>query len=225
MNIKKEAVKLAAHEFLRTVFGVEKTNCDTSFVVENLLYDDPDQDLMNALKSDMDTEKSLYLEKSDAWKIAEENLTHFYGVSEDAAEKIIEKIHCLLNDSTINRLSRYLSDKNGDGTYAIMQVKEGDAYRDIRFEALDCIEEPLLIDNYDFVYSGRLDALNGVYDPSLDLICDQIYQEFNEHHPEDYTGRSISVSDIIILRYRGNVSVFYVNPYEFTELPDFLVDD
>ena len=225
MNIKREAVKYAAHEFLRTVFGVEKTNYDTSFVVENLLYGGPDMDLMNALKNDMDTEKSLYLEKSDAWKIAEENLTHFYGVSEDAAEKIIEKIHCLLNDSTINRLSRYLSDKNGDGTYAIMQVKEGDAYRGIRFEVLDYIEEPLLIDDYDFVYSGRIDALNAVYDPSLALICDQIYRKFNEHRPEDYTGRSISVSDIIILRYRGDVSVFYVNPFEFTELPDFLVDD
>ena len=225
MNIKREAAKLAAHEFLRTVFGVEKTNYDTSFVVENLLCDDPDQDLMNALKNDMDTERSLYLKKSDAWKIAKENLTHFYGISEEAAEKIIEKIQCLLKDSTINRLSRYLSDKNGDGTYAILQVKEGDAYRDIRFEALDCIEEPLLIDDYDFVCSGKIDTLNAVFDPSIDQICDQIYREFNEHHPEGYTGRSISVSDIIILRYRGDVSVFYVNPYEFTELPDFLVDD
>lgn len=79
--------------------------------------------------------------------------------------------------------------------------------------------------DYDFVYTGRIDALNAVFDPSLDMICDQIYREFNEHHPEDYTGRSISVSDIIILRYRGDVSVFYVNPFEFTELPDFLVDD
>ena len=225
MNIKREAAKLAAHEFLRTIFGVEKTNCDTSFVVENLLCDDPDVDLMNALKSDMDTERPLYFKKSDVWKIAKENLTHFYGISEEAAEKIIEKIHCLSKDSTINRLSKYLSDKNGDDTYAIMQVKEGDAYRDIRFEALDCIEEPLLIDDYDFVYSGRIDALNAVIGPSLDMICDQIYREFNEHHPEGYTGRSISVSDIIILRYRGDVAVFYVNPYEFAELPDFLVDD
>ena len=137
----------------------------------------------------------------------------------------MEKINCLLKDATINRLSKYLSDKNGDGTYAILQVKEGDAYRDIRFEALDCIEEPPLLDNYDLVYTGKVDALNAGYDPSLALICDQIYREFNEHRPKDYTGRSISVSDIIILRYRGNVSVFYVNPFEFTELPGFLVDD
>lgn len=222
MNIKQEAVNLAAHEFLRTAFGVEKTNCDTSFVVENLQYDDPDQDLIRALKNNIDAERSLYFAGNDTWKKVEDNLTHFYNISEEVAEKIIEKLNNLSKESTFNRLSRYLSDKNGDGTYAILQVKNGDAYRDFRFEALDCLECPPIVDDYDFVYSGKINTLSPAYESSLDMICEELYIKFNKARPEDYTGRSISTSDIIILRYHGNVSAFYVNPYDFIELPHFL---
>mgnify|MGYP006939731813 FL=1 len=91
MNIKQEAVNLAAHEFLRTAFGVEKTNCDTSFVVENLQYDDPDQDLISALKNNIDAERSLYFAGNDTWKKVEDNLTHFYNISEEVAKKNYRK--------------------------------------------------------------------------------------------------------------------------------------
>ena len=54
------------------------------------------------------------------------------------------------------------------------------------------------------------------------MICEELYIKFNKARPEDYTGRSISTSDIIILRYHGNVSAFYVDPYDFIELSHFL---
>ena len=44
----------------------------------------------------------------------------------------------------------------------------------------------------------------------------------NEECPEDFTGASMSVSDVVVLRQKGENHSFYVDRIGFTELPGFL---
>ena len=52
-------------------------------------------------------------------------------------------------------------------------------------------------------------------------ILEQIYVEFNLHRPADFTGHSLSVSDIVALKQDGVVSYHYCDSFGFRELPDF----
>ena len=55
----------------------------------------------------------------------------------------------------------------------------------------------------------------------LDSTTDQ-YAKFNVSRPDDFTGHSLSVSDIVALRQNGVVSCHYVDSIGFQELPGFL---
>ena len=48
------------------------------------------------------------------------------------------------------------------------------------------------------------------------------YAKFNVSRPDDFTGHSLSVSDIVALRQNGVVSCHYVDSIGFQELPGFL---
>ena len=54
---------------------------------------------------------------------------------------------------------------------------------------------------------------------------DDIYTRFNIDRPEDFTGHSLSVSDIIVLRQQGGVSCHYVDSFGFQELSQFLPEN
>ena len=51
---------------------------------------------------------------------------------------------------------------------------------------------------------------------------DSLYEKFNIAYPEDYTGHSLSVSDIVAINENGKVKVYFVDSISFRELPDFL---
>ena len=48
------------------------------------------------------------------------------------------------------------------------------------------------------------------------------YAKFNVSRPDDFTGHSLSVSDIVAIRQNGVVSCHYVDSIGFQELPGFL---
>lgn len=50
---------------------------------------------------------------------------------------------------------------------------------------------------YETVYTGQITG----NDPNE--ILEKLYVMFNLHHPEDYTGRSLSVSDLVALEDTG----------------------
>lgn len=54
---------------------------------------------------------------------------------------------------------------------------------------------------------------------SLELL----YEKFNIAHPADYTGHSLSVSDIVVLNYHGDVKAYFVDSLSFLELTDFML--
>lgn len=65
---------------------------------------------------------------------------------------------------------------------------------------------------YDLVYSGSLPEGKGL---------DDIFTEFNIHHPADFTGHSLSVSDIIAIKFEGEITAHYVDSFGFENLPEF----
>ena len=47
---------------------------------------------------------------------------------------------------------------------------------------------------------------------------DSIYDRFNLNHPKDFQGHSLSVSDLIVERKEGKVSIFYVDSFGFKDV-------
>ena len=62
-----------------------------------------------------------------------------------------------------------------------------------------------------------------VYNDSLqpEETLDSIYERFNLHHPADFRGHSLSVSDIIVLHQDGIDTAFYVDSFGFKQVPEF----
>ena len=72
-------------------------------------------------------------------------------------------------------------------------------------------------ENYDFIYYKEMKCAGSQADQ-----LEQIYHDLNVEKPEDFAGRSLSVSDVIVLRRNGAVSCHYVDSLGYKELPDFL---
>lgn len=107
-----------------------------------------------------------------------------------------------------------------NNTYAIYQVKDGDAYRHLRFNPSSVLKgNPVPRDAYDLVYTGMLDKRS---DRPVEAILEDLFYKFNVHHPADFTGRSSSTSDVIVLNQDGRIACYYVEPIGFRKLEGFL---
>lgn len=105
------------------------------------------------------------------------------------------------------------------GNYGIYQLKDGSEMRDYRFEPLDRLKaRGLTVDrgHYELVYRARL---------ASDDTLDRIYQRFNTNHPPDFDGRSLSISDVIVLKKNGSETAYYVDRFGFQEVPAFLAHE
>ena len=103
-----------------------------------------------------------------------------------------------------------------ESTFAIYQLKDGEETRDYRFEPLDRLRAVGLDvqrDNYELVYSAPFADGESLED---------IYRRFNIDHPADFTGHSLSVSDIVVLRNGDTETAHYCDSFGFTEVPEFL---
>lgn len=74
-------------------------------------------------------------------------------------------------------------------------------------------------DTYDQVYVGQIpnDKLNQPYH-----FLDQLFAQFNTTYADGYNGRSMSVSDVVVLNINGKLTSYYVEPAGFEVIPDFL---
>ena len=66
----------------------------------------------------------------------------------------------------------------------------------------------LLYTSYELVYTAPLTP-----GQSQEETLDKLYEQFNLNHPADFTGHSLSVSDIVALRQNGEVSCHYAVSY------------
>ena len=107
------------------------------------------------------------------------------------------------------------SPEQGD-TFTIYQLKGGSETRDYRFEPYESLQEAgLAIDrqNYDLVYTAPLDGKTTLED---------IFRTFNLDRPPDFTGHSLSVSDIVVLNRGGDTKAYYCDSAGFVDVPSFL---
>ena len=86
--------------------------------------------------------------------------------------------------------------------FAILQVKKDCQKMFLNLEALG--NEVPDIRNYDVVYKA-----------------DYGEKEMDLDHPEDFTGHSLSVSDIVAVIRKGEVAYHFVDSFGFVELKDF----
>lgn len=103
-----------------------------------------------------------------------------------------------------------------ENRYGIYQIIEGSPGREYEFMDLNFIERhgyQVRKEDYELIYSDKM-----LYGDTLDSL----YEKFNIAHPADYTGHSLSVSDIVVLNENGNVKAYFVDSISFRELPDFL---
>ena len=101
-------------------------------------------------------------------------------------------------------------------TFSIYQLKPGDSTRDYRFEPLDSIHRNGLSvkpENYELVYEAPLTEKDNL---------ESIYTRFNVDRPADFTGHSLSVSDIVVLHQGGKDTAHYCDRAGFSEVPEFL---
>ena len=121
-----------------------------------------------------------------------------------------EKVHCILNPSLY---------KKDFGSYEIYQLKDIPENRDIHFERFSHLEKrgiAVSAKNYNAVYSGKLSAGE---------TLDSIYERFNLHHPDDFRGHSLSVSDVVVIHKKDREIPYYVDAFGFRQVPEFFSEN
>ena len=104
----------------------------------------------------------------------------------------------------------------GRDMFGIYQLRDGENLHYHRFESLNRLEKSGLKvekDNYRLVYIAPLQE---------GQTLDDIFEEFNLFRPEDFTGHSLSVSDIVLLHKNGENQAMYVDSFGFRAVPQFL---
>ena len=103
-----------------------------------------------------------------------------------------------------------------EDSFSIYQLNGGDETLDYRCEPLDSIHRNgLSVDpaNYELVYTAPLTERDSL---------ESIYTRFNMDRPADFTGHSLSISDIVVLHQDGKDTAHYCDRFGFSQVPEFL---
>ena len=152
----------------------------------------------------------LYPDNTDEMVVDSEDIVNHDGIIGITREEW-QDIHDSVPARDVHQ--RFL-DAPGDA-YAIMQLK-GDVPPELRFASLERLDGAPSPDHYDTIYTGPI-----VCEQSQMATLERLYEIFNLNRPGDFTGHSLSVSDIVALKQDGVVSYHYCDSVGFKELPDF----
>lgn len=126
-----------------------------------------------------------------------------------------QNIHDTISARDVHR--RFL-EAPGD-VYAVMQLK-GSAPAGLRYTGLNYLSQPPSPGNYDILYTGPIACTQ-----NQSATLENLFEIFNINRPGDFTGHSLSVSDIIALKQDGVVSYHYCDNVGFQELPGFMSEN
>ena len=121
-------------------------------------------------------------------------------------------------DRFVERYANYNLDKlkmeygDGGNAFSIYQLRPAMGkflYRS--YKQIESSGHRLSVEDYDIIYTDGYDGES----------LEDIYERFNIDHPKDFMGRSLSVSDVIVLVKNGERTAFFVDSYGFHELPEF----
>ena len=108
--------------------------------------------------------------------------------------------------------------EKAQGTFKIYQLPGGEKYHGIRFESIDRLKADgvqLNKDDYSLVYEGEVGEFRG------NATLEALFAQFNTAHPADFTGHSLSVSDVIVISVDGKDTAYFCDSFGFTEMPEF----
>ena len=163
----------------------------------------------------------LYGDNTEAMAFEQtEILNHdgIFGIDRADWEAVKEQFPVI----TENRWQKAFQQNPAD-SYCIYQLRRDPELAELRFMNSHYLREHGIepaFDHYEAVYSGSLPS-----DGSTEARLDDLYMKFNTAHPQDFTGHSLSVSDIVVLRQQGVVRSHYVDSVGFVQLPAFLPDN
>lgn len=127
----------------------------------------------------------------------------------------IRKTASEIIDGIESSMREQLLERNAD-RYEIYQIGDESPVKDFKFMNLDYFREKgstVKKEDYELVYTAPL---------SEEETLDTLYEKFNLEHPADFTGHSLSVSDVVLLHRNGEDHAWFVDSFGFTEIPEFL---
>ena len=129
------------------------------------------------------------------------------GESAEKAAELITRLDALVKEQKL------LS--GSEKQFGIYQITARDSEHDYRFMNLDFVKRHGMEVNradYELVYTEPLTEKD---------TLEAIYERFNIQRPTDFTGHSLSVSDVVVLNDGKSIKACYVDSIGFAELPDF----
>lgn len=134
-------------------------------------------------------------------------------VSEELIDQITERMQELQREAQRHQEAALFQDEQD--RYGIYQIREDGNGQDYLFMGMSYLQEKGLNvagEDYQFIYGDELKEGD---------TLESIYEKFNMDHPADYTGHSLSVSDVVVLKKDGELTAHYVDSFGYQDLPDF----
>jgi len=122
------------------------------------------------------------------------------------------------NEATQSVAVETVSEEKSQDTYKIYQLKSDDELWQYHFESLESLKaHDLKVEgkNYELKYEGEWTA---------GMHLEGIYTKFNIDRPEDFTGHSLSVGDIVVLNRDRKETAHFVDSVGFVEVPEFFLE-
>lgn len=148
---------------------------------------------------------------SDSWNDVKEWLEGVVLEDPDTAERVERVMHPERYEKSSEELMFA-----GEGRYALYQLNTESKDVPYEFMGMDFVKDhgmEVTAADYKCVYSG-------IMQDSVSL--DELYSIFNQNHPADFKGHSMSVSDVVIVNRDGEMKAYYVDSFGFADLPDFV---
>ena len=163
----------------------------------------------------------LYDGNTEAMAFEAEDIVLFsgcFGITREDWDAIKDQIPPMDMEMVRQKREQAFHESPGD-TYAIYQLKRDPSTAELSFMNSEWLQahgiEPKY-ENYELIYTGALTQDGSQIDKLEDL-----YRIFNIEHPQDFTGHSLSISDIVALKQAGVVSYHYVDSVGYKELTNF----
>lgn len=148
---------------------------------------------------------------SDSWNDVKEWLEGVVLEDPDTAERVERVMHPERYEKSSEELMFA-----GEERYALYQLNTESKDVPYEFMGMDFVKDhgmEVTAADYKCVYSGILHD---------SVSLDELYSIFNQNHPADFKGHSMSVSDVVIVNRDGDMKAYYVDSFGFADLPDFV---
>ena len=110
----------------------------------------------------------------------------------------------------------FLNPSSEYGRYAIYQLNEDAVKDNYLFMNMEYVKNKGIEvrgEDYSLVYGGRLPE---------DVTLERLFEKFNVSRPENFSGHSLSVSDVVVTNRGGEVKAYYVDSFGYADLPEFV---